>query len=459
MIANSLPETAAVKRNEAKLPTPKYDGPPQLKPIEGTSLSYVVNSPIPVIQVSPTSYYALENGVWFVATSAGAVDGGRRPCPRSSTRSRRAPPPLRHLRLRLPGDAGGGLRGLHARLRQRLRVRGVVVYGTGYSYTRGTAPSGTARPSPTGSPPPDLHAVDRLGHGLRLRARLRRATAGWGWGCYPWWGPYRYGGGDRGARRPGARAAGRRPPATSTTAGATRPPSPATRPATTRGRGTRWSGGAGMSYNSRTGTVAAGQRGVVSNAYTGNYAYGARGAAVNPRTGEAVSAGRVTTGNVDSGRTGSAGYVRGESGGAARVGNDVYATRDGTVYRNTGGGWQQNSGSGWGDGASRPAPRSSTRSSRSARTARRASTTTARPWPPRRGRGRGGGRRVIGVSTGGGESPPIRPPRQPVRLGYWPDRELRTHPRGRSVKRTVDADLRARPTHRSAIDPCEWPGA
>ena len=46
-----------------------------------------------------------------------------------------------------------------------------------------------------------------------------------------------------------------------------------------------------MSYNSRTGTVAAGQRGVAGNAYTGNYAYGARGAAVNPRTGQAVPAG------------------------------------------------------------------------------------------------------------------------------------------------------------------------
>src|SRR5262249_9521572 len=56
VIANSLPETAAVKRN-AKLEAPKYDGPPQLKPIESTSLSYIVNSPIPVIQVSPTSYY------------------------------------------------------------------------------------------------------------------------------------------------------------------------------------------------------------------------------------------------------------------------------------------------------------------------------------------------------------------------------------------------------------------
>ena len=69
VIANSLPETAAIKISDAKLPAPKYDGPPQLKPIEGTPLSYVVNSPLPVIQVSPTGFYALQNGVWFVGPS------------------------------------------------------------------------------------------------------------------------------------------------------------------------------------------------------------------------------------------------------------------------------------------------------------------------------------------------------------------------------------------------------
>ena len=47
------------------------------------------------------------------------------------------------------------------------------------------------------------------------------------------------------------------------------------------------------------------------------------------------------------GVSGSAGYVRGQSGGVARVGNDVYAARDGTVYRNIGSGWQENSGGGW----------------------------------------------------------------------------------------------------------------
>src|SRR5262249_34998661 len=69
VIANRIPETAAIKLSEVKLLPPTYDGPTQLKAIEGTSLAYVVNSPDPIIQVSPTSYYALRNGVWFVAPS------------------------------------------------------------------------------------------------------------------------------------------------------------------------------------------------------------------------------------------------------------------------------------------------------------------------------------------------------------------------------------------------------
>ncbi len=68
VIANSIPQTAVVNRNEAKLHV-NYDGPAQFQPIEGTPLSYAVNSPTPVIQVDPRTYYSVENGVWFVATS------------------------------------------------------------------------------------------------------------------------------------------------------------------------------------------------------------------------------------------------------------------------------------------------------------------------------------------------------------------------------------------------------
>ena len=68
VIANDIPQTATISRSGAKLAA-HYDGPPQLKPIEGTSLQYVVNASFPVIRVGATSYYALQNGVWFVASS------------------------------------------------------------------------------------------------------------------------------------------------------------------------------------------------------------------------------------------------------------------------------------------------------------------------------------------------------------------------------------------------------
>ena len=352
VIANSLPETAAVKISEAKLPTPKYDGPPQLKPIEGTALSYVVNSPLPVIHVPPDKFYALQNGVWFVAASAQgpwAVATYVPPVIYSIPPSS----PLHYVTYvyvyrSTPQVAYVGYTPGYYSV---YVSNGVVVYGTGYSYTSwdGTVWYGTpvtygfaAAPTYT----PWTGWVMGFGFGLAFGA----ATAGWGWCSYPWWGPYHYGAAvgpyGRAAWGPGGWAAttGNVYSRWGSTTAVTRHSA-----GYNAWTGNAWSGGAGMSYNSRTGTVAAGQRGVVSNAYTGNYAYGARGAAVNPRTGQAVSAGRVTTGNAYSGQSGSAGYVRGQSGGVGRAGDDLYASHDGTVYRNTGSGWQQNNGGGWGN--------------------------------------------------------------------------------------------------------------
>ena len=80
-----------------------------------------------------------------------------------------------------------------------------------------------------------------------------------------------------------------------------------------------------MSYNSRTGNLSAGQRSAVGNVYTGNQ----------------VTAGRVS-GTTGSGESGSAAWARGEQGGVARMGDDVYAGKDGNVYKRTGeGGWEQ----------------------------------------------------------------------------------------------------------------------
>jgi len=90
------------------------------------------------------------------------------------------------------------------------------------------------------------------------------------------------------------------------------------------------SGGRGVARGPG-GTVAAGAHGTVSNAYTGQEVSGGRGIVYNPNTGQGVSVGGV----------------HGDMGGVGRVGDDVYATHDGKLYRKTGEGWQQQAGGNW----------------------------------------------------------------------------------------------------------------
>ncbi len=46
-----------------------YSGTPQFESIQGTSLSYVVNSPQKIIMVSPSEYYLCFQGIWFWSAS------------------------------------------------------------------------------------------------------------------------------------------------------------------------------------------------------------------------------------------------------------------------------------------------------------------------------------------------------------------------------------------------------
>ena len=140
----------------------------------------------------------------------------------------------------------------------------------------------------------------------------------------------------------------------------------------------------GAAYNPYTGTSAAGRtvstpygtakQGAAYNPYTGaraaggsvSTAYGSAGraAAYNPTTGQGAAA------SYRSGAYGSAGAVKTTGGGSAAAWNtqngqgavgksqsgDVYAAKDGTVYKkDANGGWSQNSGSGW-ENPSKPQP-------------------------------------------------------------------------------------------------------
>ncbi len=63
--AAQVPQTATVNRQQATF-NATYDGDPKFAPIEGTDLTYAVNSPDDIIR-SGGRYYAVSNGVWFVA--------------------------------------------------------------------------------------------------------------------------------------------------------------------------------------------------------------------------------------------------------------------------------------------------------------------------------------------------------------------------------------------------------
>ena len=63
----AIPKTTAINRSEAKLEV-QYEGEPKFEKIAGTSVSLAVNTPAQVLHIG-SQYYAVDNGVWFVAPS------------------------------------------------------------------------------------------------------------------------------------------------------------------------------------------------------------------------------------------------------------------------------------------------------------------------------------------------------------------------------------------------------
>jgi hypothetical protein len=68
LIANTIPQTATVKRVDGPSFKPVIDGSPQWRAIEGTPLKSVFNAEMPLIKVPDGTLYALSAGVWFTAS-------------------------------------------------------------------------------------------------------------------------------------------------------------------------------------------------------------------------------------------------------------------------------------------------------------------------------------------------------------------------------------------------------
>jgi hypothetical protein len=367
VIANEIPQTAVVYISKAKF-KPRIKGAPVLKPIPNTIMNYVFNSPDPIIMVSPKQWCAVQNGVWFVAASvlgpwavATSIPAVIYTIPPSS--------PLYYVTYVQIYDATpeyvvvGYTPGYMGVV---VTSDGVVVYGTGYSYVPYVSSSVWYPPpvtygyaaNPTWTPWTGW-AIG-FGVGWAMGAMTASSSCCWGYSCAPYWGAYHgyYGYGYHGyaygaygshaAWGPGGWAA--------TTGnvyhqwGATTAVS-RTSAGYNAWTGTGWSNKVGTSYNSLTGRASAGQRAAVGNVYTGGYAYGQRGATDNPTTGASARGGSVTYGNADSGAQNTVkwGHTTGAAGqtSAVETHNNVYATHDGTAYKNTGSGWEKYGAGGW----------------------------------------------------------------------------------------------------------------
>jgi len=366
VIENSIPQTATVPRKNGPTFTPNFNGPPQLAPIQGTSLSYVQNSSEPIIQVTPGSYYSVVAGVWFTATQltgpwviATSVPTAIYAIPPASplyyvtyVRIYETTPQYVYVGY-TPGYLG-----------TVISPYGTVVYGTGYTYSPWI---GTVW-----YPPPYTYGVAAAPVynpyvGFTYGFALGLATAAW---TEPYWGSYyypAYWGGYHGycCATASANVYGHWG---ATTYSGTR--------SWYAGGGVAGTTASGSYYNARTGTSGSYNAGRQYNAWTGNATRGydrtINGAAGG--TGDVARAsnyntytGQRSTANAASGTTaGGSSYNRagastaGPEGNAhvgggstynaktgntnswktASMGNNHYADVNGNVYHNDGGGWQ-----------------------------------------------------------------------------------------------------------------------
>ncbi|KES21021.1 MULTISPECIES: carbohydrate-binding family V/XII [Pseudomonas] len=369
-IAANIPQTASVSRSRTSLKV-AYDGAPRFSPVEGTALQYAVNTPTPVIEVGSDQFYAVSNGVWFVATGAAGpwkvateVPAAIYAIPPSS--------PLYyvtyvHIYSVTPQSVVVGY--TPGYLGVVVNDAGTVVYGTGYAY-----PAYVSETVYYGYPP-------TYGYGASFALGTLEGFAfgfavGAIWGSeYPCWGPYWGPWPSHGWNYVNVNQAnfyGRWGQGSVTHANGWN-----------AWTGTQWQGSAARGYDALTGAHFQGSRGAGFNPYSQNFAAGRQGSFANPATGISGAGRSTVVGNRDSGdyaagrqvaghnaqtgrtviaekgvsgnvydgsrSTDSRGlaYNRRTGSGVAWNNGDVYAGHDGNIYQRTDDGWQKHTDNGW----------------------------------------------------------------------------------------------------------------
>jgi len=377
LIANSVPQTATVPRTKGPKFTPTFDGAPQYQPVAGTSLSYVVNTPTPIIQVDPNAYYAVSGGVWFTATQitgpwviATSVPDVIYTIPTSSpihyvtyVRIYGATPEYVYVGY-TPGYLG-----------TVVSPYGTVVYGTGYAYTPWIG--SYWYPSPVtytvaAAPVYNPYVGFTFGFAMGLAASAwTYPYYGGGWYYPSYWGGYPCCG-SASANVYGQWGNTVYSGTRSWYAGGGVAGTTASGSYTNQRTGTSGNYNAGRQFNAYTGNAtrgydrtingAAGGSGEVGrasnyNVYTGqrstaNAASGTTAGGSSYNRAGATTAGPEGDAHVGGGSTYNARTGQTNTWGTASLGNNHYADVNGNVYRNTGDGWQKSDGSGGWSGAS-----------------------------------------------------------------------------------------------------------
>jgi len=199
LLEQSIPQTATIDRKTATVEV-TFDGDPQFEKIEGTTMSYAVNTEKTVVIIDNV-FYCIDNGVWFEASDAtgpwevsterpGEVDDIPPESPVYNikyTYIYESTPEVVHVGY-LPGYTHSYVYG------------GVVVYGTGYHYRPWYGHYYYPRPVTWGY---GVHYSPYGGWGFSVGISF-----GWiGWGFHPYgmgyWGHRGYYGGYRHGYRRG----------------------------------------------------------------------------------------------------------------------------------------------------------------------------------------------------------------------------------------------------------------
>ena len=318
-----IPQTARVNKKEMKAPEVQYQGEPEFQKIEKTKVERAVNTDKSIIKVGDM-YYMCYEGVWFMGstpngawTVASKVPGEIYEIPISS-------PANNVTYVTVQDDDDEWATFATAAMYTGVMVAwGCAVWGSGWYY------------------PPYYGGF----YGGYPRYYGHYPTYGYGASYNPWTGAY-----SRGAVAYG--------PYGGAGVGARYNPRTGTYSRGAAAYGPYGSRAAGQAYNPRTGAY--------GQTRQGSNVYGSWGSTQVQRGDQWASTSRVT-----SNRTGDTARVTRTDSGAAAVtkrgpgadsgavrtaGGDVYAGRDGNVYKKSDGGWQKyDNGGNWGS-AERPTP-------------------------------------------------------------------------------------------------------